>query len=73
VDYHLQTWSPRLFANNLIESGYEVQSVRIIRSAWHPRLFPLMKFGLCPAAFWLLAVIKHRYQLLAVARVPKSN
>ncbi len=73
VDYHLQTWTPRLFANTLIESGYEVQSVRVIRSAWHPKLFPLVKYGLGPLAFRLLSAVKHRYQLLAVGRVPMSR
>ena len=66
-DHHLQTWSPRLFANVLFESGFEVKECRVITSAWHPKLFPLAKIGLGPFLFWLLAVVKRRRQLFAVA------
>jgi predicted SAM-dependent methyltransferase len=71
-DHHLQTWTPRLFANVLFESGFEVNECRVITSAWHPRLFPLMKIGLGPLAFWMLALIKRRRQLFAVATNPFS-
>jgi 2-polyprenyl-3-methyl-5-hydroxy-6-metoxy-1,4-benzoquinol methylase len=71
-DHHLQTWTPRLFANALFESGFEVNECRVIASAWHPRLFPLMKIGLGPFAFWMLALIKRRRQLFAVATNPFS-
>ena len=71
-DHHLQTWTPRLFANVLFESGFEVKECRVITSAWHPRLFPLMKIGLGPFAFWMLALIKRRRQLFAVATNPFS-
>jgi SAM-dependent methyltransferase len=71
-DHHLQTWTPRLFANVLFESGFEVNECRVIASAWHPRLFPLMKIGLGPFAFWMFAVIKRRRQLFAVATNPFS-
>ena len=71
-DHHLQTWTPRLFANVLFESGFEVKECRVITSAWHPRLFPLMKIGLGPFAFWMLALIKRRRQLFAVAINPFS-
>lgn len=67
-DHHLQTWSPRLFANLLFESGFEVKECRVITSAWHPKLFSLAKIGLGPFLFWLLAVIKRRRQLFAVAK-----
>ena len=66
VDHHLHTWTPRLFANVLFEAGYEVREVKVICSAWHPKLFPLVKLGLGGLAFRALAVIKHRRQLLAV-------
>ncbi len=69
IDHHLYTWTPRLFANLLFETGYEVRECRVITSAWHPRLFPLAKLGLTPLAFRLLAVIKKRRQLFAVAQV----
>lgn len=71
-DHHLQTWTPRLFANVLFESGFEVNECRVITSAWHPRLFPLMKIGLGRFAFWMLALIKRRRQLFAVATNPFS-
>jgi SAM-dependent methyltransferase len=69
IDHHLYTWTPRLFANLLFETGYEVRESRVITSAWHPRLFPLVKLGLAPLAFWTLAVLKKRRQLFAVAEV----
>ena len=71
VDHHLHTWTPRLFANLLYECGYEVQECRMSTSAWHPRLFWLMKYGLGPLAFWALSVVKRRRVLLGVATVPK--
>ena len=70
VDHHLQTWTPRLFANNLFESGWEPEKVEIVTSSWDPRLFPLAKVGLDRLAFWALAVVKARRQLFAVARAP---
>jgi SAM-dependent methyltransferase len=66
VDHHLHTWTPRLFANVLFEAGYEVREAKVICSAWHPKLFPLVKLGLGGLAFRALAVIKRRRQLLAV-------
>lgn len=70
VDRHLQTWSPRCFANTLFESGYDVVDVRLITSAWDPRLFFLNKFGLEKPAFWALAYFRRRRQLFAVGRNP---
>ena len=67
INHHLHTWTPRLFANTLYEAGYEVRECRIITSAWHPKLFPLIKLGLAPFAFRALATIKKRRQLFAVA------
>lgn len=72
IDHHLHTWTPRLFGNVLYEAGYEVETCRVVTSAWHPRLFSLLKWGLAPVAFWLLAVLKRRRQLLAVGRVPED-
>ncbi len=70
IDHHLQTWTPRLFANTLFEAGFDVREVRVICSAWHPRLFPLVKFGLGSLAFRLFAMLKHRRQLFAVGVRP---
>ena len=49
------------------------REIRIVTSAWHPRLFPLLKIGLGKLAFRALAVLKHRRQLLAVATVPAAD
>lgn len=68
IDHHLHTWTPRLFANTLRESGYDVERCDVVTSAWHPRLFPFLKVGLGPLAFWAFAVIKRRRQVLAVGR-----
>jgi len=69
-DHHLQTWTPKLMGNLLYESGYEVERIRVVTSAWHPLLFPLVRFGLGGPAFWAMAVLKNRRQLFVVARVP---
>ena len=70
-DHHIQTWTPRLFANVLFESGYDVRECRVITSAWHPKLFRFTKLGLTPFLFWLLAVVRSRRQLFAVAVNPE--
>ena len=69
IDHHLQTWTPRLFANVLFESGFVVKECRILTAAWHPKLFPLEKLGLGSLAYWLLAQFKHRHQVFAVAKL----
>ena len=68
VDHHLQTWTPRLIGNVLYETGYDVENVRIITSAWHPKLFPLFKLGMGPLAFWALAVFTKHRQIFVVGR-----
>lgn len=70
VDRHLQTWTPRLFANVLFDAGFEVLECRIITSAWHPKLFPLEKLGLARLAYWAFAILMARRQLFAVAVKP---
>ena len=69
-DHHIQTWTPRLFANVLFETGYEVHECRVITSAWHPKLFRFTKLGATPFLFWLLAVVMSRRQLFAVGVNP---
>lgn len=69
IDHHLYTWTPRLMANMLFETGYRVEAVRVITSAWDPRLFPLVKLGLGSLAFRALAVLKKRRQLFVVGQV----
>ncbi len=66
-DHHLQTWTPRLFANCLYESGFEVKECRVITSAWHPKLMFLPKLGIVGRfGAWLLAVALKRRQVFAV-------
>jgi SAM-dependent methyltransferase len=72
TDHHLQTWTPRLLANVLFESGFDVRECRVVTHAWHPRLLPLAKIGLGRLAFWMLSVLKNRRQLFAVAEKTKD-
>jgi SAM-dependent methyltransferase len=67
-DWHLYTWTPRLFGNLLHEAGYDVLESRIITSAWHRSILPLYRFGLGPLACWAFAVLKARRQVLAVGQ-----
>lgn len=70
TDYHLHSWSPRQFANNLYEAGFDVQECRMLTFAWDPRLFWTRKYGLDKLAFKLMAIYRHRRQLFAVAKNP---
>jgi SAM-dependent methyltransferase len=70
ADHHLATWTPRLFANVLYEAGFEVNESRVITSAWHPRLSPLMQPGITRIVCWATAIALSRRQLLAVATAP---
>jgi hypothetical protein len=58
-----------LMANVMYESGFEVQDIKIITSAWHPKLFPLAKLGLGRLAFWAMSVAKKRRQLFVIGSV----
>jgi hypothetical protein len=53
----------------MYESGFEVQDIRIVTSAWHPKLFPLARVGLGPIAFWALSMAKKRRQLFVIGTV----
>ena len=70
TDHHFYTWSPRLLANSLWEAGYKVKQVEILRRAWHPRVFPLLRTPLKGITMYALAVGLHRLQLLAIAEKP---
>ena len=72
IDRHLQTWTPRLFANLLYETGFEVDDARVYASAWHPKLFWLERFGLHRIAFWAVAVAFRRRQLFVRAHRPSE-
>ncbi len=41
-DNHLQTWTPRLLGNSLIEAGFTPQRVEVLTHAWPPRAFRLL-------------------------------
>jgi SAM-dependent methyltransferase len=69
-DHHLATWTPRLFANVLVESGYSVRECRGLTSAWHPKLFPAYRAPFRPIVSYLTAVALHRRQLLAIGVAP---
>lgn len=69
-DHHLQTWTPRLFANVLYESGFQLRECRVIHSAWHPKLFWLRHLRLLTPACWVVSWLKKRPQLFAVAENP---
>lgn len=73
MDHHLATWTPRLFANVLFEAGFSVMECRVITTAWHPRLFPLMNLGLTRMVCWATAIALRRRQLLAVAASYRSS
>jgi SAM-dependent methyltransferase len=70
-DHHLATWTPRLFANVLIESGYTVRECRVLTTAWHPRLFPFYRGPFRRIGTYLTSVVLHRRQLLAVGAAPE--
>lgn len=68
LDHHLQTWTPRLIANTLRETGFVPQEVRVVTSALHPKLLPLKRLGLERLAFRAFAMLKRRRQIFAVAK-----
>lgn len=71
-DHHLYAWTPRLIANLLAESGFHVDTARVVTDAWPPRIAsaahrllpPMMFRGLC----YLAAVGLRRRQLYVTAR-----
>ncbi len=70
-DHHLATWTPRLFANVFIESGYTVREVRVLTSAWNRRLFPFYRGPFRRIGTYLTSVLLHRRQLIAVGAAPE--
>ncbi len=70
TDYHIQTWTPRLFANVLYETGFDVNECRVMTYAWHPKLFWSINLGISPLVFWAFAAWKNRRQLFAVGTNP---
>ncbi len=74
-DHHLHTWTPRLFANTLMEAGLQPVSHRIIAHTW-PRHWEMLNrwlpAWLANAACAVCSVIRRRRELLAVARAPSA-
>ncbi|MER2528084.1 MAG: class I SAM-dependent methyltransferase [Candidatus Competibacter denitrificans] len=67
---HLYTWNPLNIGNLLTEAGFEVQSSRLISSAWSPKMFWIHRwFGEAgfSAACGLLARVLQRREVLSVA------
>jgi SAM-dependent methyltransferase len=73
INHHLNTWTPQLLGNSLVEAGFKPSefSIRILSHAWFGRIArvreripkPLFDF-LC----YLCAVVIKRRQLIAVAK-----
>jgi 2-polyprenyl-3-methyl-5-hydroxy-6-metoxy-1,4-benzoquinol methylase len=75
IDHHLQTWTPRLMANTLIEAGFLVTRIDVLTHALFPQWTALA--GVVPAPIfkclcWLTSVVKKRRQLLALAEKPHA-
>ena len=66
-NHHLHTWTPLLFGNTLAEAGFSPREFRVVTSAWTPRLFFLGTGRLQSVAGYVLALLKKRRQLIAVA------
>jgi SAM-dependent methyltransferase len=71
INRHLYTWTPLLLGNLLDEAGYKIESVKVYTHAWPPhweRLDRLLPVSLFDAVCTLYSALKHRRQLIAVAR-----
>jgi len=66
-DHHLHTWTPLLFGNALSEAGYTPVKLKVMTSAWTPRLFFLGDGLAQNIAGYLLSAYLKRRQLFAVA------
>jgi hypothetical protein len=68
IDRHLYTWTPLLFGNLLHETGYEPHHLAIVTHAQSRKLQFLGDGMLQSVACTMLSVLRHKRQLLAVAR-----
>jgi SAM-dependent methyltransferase len=68
INHHLYAWTPLSIGNLLMETGYQVEKIRIVTRTHHPKLEIFMKLNLHHLAFWALAVYRSRRQLFAVAK-----
>ena len=67
INLHLHTWTPRLFANTLSEAGFIPRDLRIVTSAWSPKMFFLGDNTLQSVFGRLFAILRRRRQLFAYA------
>jgi 2-polyprenyl-3-methyl-5-hydroxy-6-metoxy-1,4-benzoquinol methylase len=70
-NHHLQTWTPLLLANTLREAGFEPIELRIVASAWTPKLFFLGDTFVQALACKVVAILRRRRQLFALAELPR--
>jgi len=70
-DHHLYTWTARSLANLFSEAGFEIELCKVLRSAWHPRLFRIHQIPFIgPLSRWLVYYTLKRPQILCVSRKP---
>lgn len=70
---HLYTWSPRNISNLLREAGFEVESSRLVRSAWSPKIFWINRVlgaRAFAAACLILSILLKRCEVLTICRRP---
>jgi 2-polyprenyl-3-methyl-5-hydroxy-6-metoxy-1,4-benzoquinol methylase len=65
-NHHLQTWTPLLIGNTMIEAGYQPQECKVLTHAWTYKLFFLGDGLIQHLACRLLSFIKKRRQIFAV-------
>jgi len=72
LDHHLYAWTPRTLGNLLVDAGFQIDEVKIITAAWHPRMFWVARFGKVAwrLACWVLAVALKRRQIQVIASKP---
>jgi SAM-dependent methyltransferase len=66
-NHHLYTWTPLLLGSLLVEAGLELDSVRVVTRAWHPRVTPRVPGPLRVPVDWLVAVLLRRREIHALA------
>ena len=69
MDHHLHTWTPRLFANTLVEAGFVPLRIDILTDAWPPAVaqFYRLPKPVFRAISWVWSILRKRRQLRAVA------
>jgi SAM-dependent methyltransferase len=73
ISNHLYTWTPLLLGNLLREAGFEVKECRVMTAAWSlrgARLVSRLPAAARGAAYFAIAVLRRRRQIIGVARRP---